>query len=313
MAGGFENLVGKTRVTNVESGVKGLDAHFAVIGNDSSGLGLQVLVCNWTGTGSPSVEAMRGAHRTRLGKKIFPLVVATVDSNDQVWLIGPVIDGSPVGPIASSQAERMLQAALNEPTGLSARRRLAHLLDSVRSTDVAGMMNAGLFATHYLTEGIRSEPDWAEATDTAQPWLKLRGESLITSMGYAVKTSTTNAHVLTTTGHNQPRAVAVLLNESESFDADSPMFAVSPVRFGLNVAKREDAPGLLAAPTTTCAEASFRDPASVAAATVILLGIARVDLRCLGVSPPSQGPSSIRHVEAGLLRLGGRSTRLWQS
>lgn len=245
MARGLENLVGHQTVANVESGVKGLEARFAVIGADSVGLGLQVLVCDWAGTGSPSVEAMRGAHNKRLGKKIFPLVVATVDVNAQVWLLGPAIDGSPVGPIGVSQAERILQAALNEPTGLSGRRRLAHLLDSIRSTDIAGMTNAGLFATHYVSEGIRTEPNWAEATDAARPWLKLRGESLIGSMGYTVKTSTANAHVLTTTGHNQPRAVAVLLKESESFDADSPRFAVSPVMFGLKVAKREGAPWLI--------------------------------------------------------------------
>jgi len=61
MAEGLEKLVGKTRVTSVESGVKELDALFAVIGADSKGLGLQVLVCSWTGAGDPTVEAMRYA------------------------------------------------------------------------------------------------------------------------------------------------------------------------------------------------------------------------------------------------------------
>jgi hypothetical protein len=64
-------------------------------------------------------------------------------------------------------------------------------------------------------------------------------------MGFTVKSTKANAHILTTEGHNQPRAVAVLLNESEAFEADSPRFAVSPVRFGLNVAQREDAPWLI--------------------------------------------------------------------
>ncbi len=77
----------------------------------------------------------------------------------------------------------------------------------------AGITNVGLFATHNLTAEIRSEPESAAATDAARPWLKLRGESLIASMGYTVKTSTAKAHILTPTGHNQPRAVAVLLRE----------------------------------------------------------------------------------------------------
>jgi hypothetical protein len=238
----LDTLTGHQTITNIDSGVESLDARSAVIGPDERGLGLQVLVCDSSGAGVPSVESMRETHRNRLGKKIFPLVVATVNSNDQAWLMGPAIDAAPVGPIPASQAERILQAALNEPGGLQGRRRLAHLVDSVRSTDIAGMTNAGLFATYYLTDGIRTEPGWDTASDTARSWLKLRGEHLITAMGYTVKTSTANTHVLTTTGHNQPRAVAVLLSESETFDADSPRFAVSPVRFGLNVAQREDAP-----------------------------------------------------------------------
>jgi hypothetical protein len=149
MTRALDSLSGQRIITRIDSEVKGLDARYVVIGPDLVGLGLQVLVCDWSGSGVPSVEAMREAHRKRLGKKIFPLVVATVDRNDDVWLMGPSIDAVPVGPIAASQAERILQAALNELVGLQARQRLAHLVDSVRSTDIVGMTNAGLFATHF--------------------------------------------------------------------------------------------------------------------------------------------------------------------
>jgi hypothetical protein len=158
MTRALDSLSAQRTIKNVESGVKGLDARYVVIGPDLVGLGIQVLVCDWSGGDVPSVEAMRKAHHERLGKRIFPLVVATVDRNDDVWLMGPSLDAAPVGPIPASQAERILQAALDELVGLQARQRLAHLLDSVRSTDVVGMTNAGLFATHFLTEGIRSEP-----------------------------------------------------------------------------------------------------------------------------------------------------------
>jgi hypothetical protein len=240
----LSTLTGHKTITNVDSDVPNLEARQVVMGPDASGLGLQVLICDWDAPGSPNVTAMRKAHANRIGNHIFPCVVATID-DDHVWLVGPAADAPPVGPIPVSQAERVLQAALDEPTGLQARQRLSHLLDSVRSTDVAGMTNAGLFATHYLTEGVRDEDGWPDASTTARPWLKLRGEPLITAMGFTVKSTKANAHILTTEGHNQPRAVAVLLNESEAFEADSPRFAVSPVRFGLNVAQREDAPWLI--------------------------------------------------------------------
>jgi hypothetical protein len=65
----LDSLVGRQTITNIESGVESLDTRCAVIGPDPSGLGLQVLVCDSSGTGAPRVEAMREAHRNRLGAK----------------------------------------------------------------------------------------------------------------------------------------------------------------------------------------------------------------------------------------------------
>ena len=72
MARSLDTLSGQQTIADVEPGVKGLDARCVVIGPDLVGLGLQVLVCDWSGAGVPSVEAMRQTHRNRLGKKIFP-------------------------------------------------------------------------------------------------------------------------------------------------------------------------------------------------------------------------------------------------
>jgi hypothetical protein len=126
----LNSLSGHKTITNVDSDVPNLDARQVVMGPDASGLGLQVLICDWTAPGSPNVTAMRKAHANRVGNHIFPCVAATVE-DDHVWLVGPAPDAPPVRPIPISQAERVLQAALDEPTGLQARKRLSHLLESL--------------------------------------------------------------------------------------------------------------------------------------------------------------------------------------
>src|SRR5690606_18540899 len=130
-------------------------------------------------------------------------------------------------------------------SGLRGRQRISHLLKGFTTTEVAGMNNSGLFATHYLVEGARQTPQWAAAAAEAAPWLGLRGEKLISAMGFTARRAANAAHILTTKESNEPRAAAVLLSEEESFDSASPRFAVSPVSFGLNLAKREGADWLM--------------------------------------------------------------------
>jgi hypothetical protein len=97
-------------ITNVDSDVPNLDARQVVMGPDASGLGLQVLICDWNAPGSPNVTAMRKVHSNRVGNHIFPCVVATVEDDDHVWLVGSAADAPPVGPIPISQVERVLQS-----------------------------------------------------------------------------------------------------------------------------------------------------------------------------------------------------------
>ena len=64
MTRALDSLVGQQTITNIDSDVKGLDARHVVIGPDLVGLGLQVLVCDWSRAGVPSVEAKAALFRT---------------------------------------------------------------------------------------------------------------------------------------------------------------------------------------------------------------------------------------------------------
>ena len=48
---------------------------------------------------------------------------------------------------------------------------------------------------------------------------------------------------MTTT--DAPRVIAILMNESESWDSDSPIYQLSPVAFGLALAAKKNAPWLI--------------------------------------------------------------------
>jgi len=241
----LESLTGQqTKNVDGETIPRNVELLKTLIGPGPAGLGLQVVVGKWNGAGAPTSEA-RAVHSQRLGKRIFPLVVALSDRAGATWIMGPSSDATPVGPIPESQAVRLLQAGLDEPSGIRGRQRIASLLRSFQSTEVAGMTNSGLFATHFLTQGVKETPIWAVAAEESKPWLGLRGEQLISAMGFSARRAATAAHVLTTTGSNEPRAIAVLLSDEESFDSSSARFAVSPVAFGLNLAQREGAGWLM--------------------------------------------------------------------
>ena len=185
---------------------------------------------------------MAALHKERLGKHVFPLIVLA-GTQQQAWMLGPSPDAAVIGPLPRGQAERLLQAALDEPTGLAARQRLATMQKAVESTALPGVVNTGLFATYYLTDSVPRRADWAEQRERSRPWMPERGERLIRALGFTAKKAAGSALVLTG-GTDAPHAVAVLLDASEQFDQSSPRYQVSPVAWGLQVAARNEVPWL---------------------------------------------------------------------
>ena len=74
-----------------DKGAADLDSLRSIVGADAVGLGLEVLVCNWTGGGQPKPASLRKLHTARVGKKIYPLVTSALgpsrDASHSVVLI----------------------------------------------------------------------------------------------------------------------------------------------------------------------------------------------------------------------------------
>lgn len=222
----------------------GFDVCEVVVGRDDAQLALEIVVLDAGPDASMSREALGSFHGARLGRRVSPVVVWARRSG-QAWLFGPNAQASVVGPVSVDQAQRMLQTALDEPSGLAARQRLAGMFAAIEGTKprtetdyLPGVANSGLFATHELRNGVRRREDWPESCEKAEPLLRLRREALVEALGYTAQSVAAHALILFADGIAS-RAVAVLLDENESFDGDSSRFSVSPVAYAVSLAQKQ--------------------------------------------------------------------------
>lgn len=193
-------------------------------------------------TRKPTTADVRKAWKARHGGRPSPVLLAVgYPSADGVVvaLCGPAGEDPPVHfDVERSLLERLAETALNEPTRHAAQRCLLRMLPEIES-EMPGLFNSGLLATQELRNGVPLRQDWPQATKDGKQSLTKRGRALIESLGFNVDHLGTNTSVLTA-GEDR-RAVAVFLDEGETFDAPGLRFeGVSPVSHALAVADREN-------------------------------------------------------------------------
>ena len=219
----------------------GITTEKVYVGPDPFNLGgFQVAVA--TAATAPSRQALRDLFAARKGKTQIQLVVAVVEGGT-VHLFGPDPQAQPI-ELPVERARRQLQSVLAEPDVLAATERLAGFLKSAESTGVSGFTNSALFATHHITCNVPKRPDWEQLGKEALPLLGMRRRQLIEALGFKTQAGPNGTLLLSIDGH-PPRAVAVLLDDSEQFDAKTQRFQLSPVAFGLAVAARQEVPWLV--------------------------------------------------------------------
>ena len=228
----------------------GFAINSVVIGQDPNKLGIEIVVLDADATAKTTREAMARFHTARVNDRIASVVIVAV-RDGFAWILPPNAKAALVGPLPADQTGRILQTALDEPTGIGARQRLAQMLgawEGIAPQDVEqqlmGIQNSGLFASHELRTGVRKRPDWSAACDRAKPLLRLRREELIENLGYTQQPLSAHALVLSS-GGVKSQAVALLLEETESFDGDSTRFSVSPVNYAIALASKHGLPWVM--------------------------------------------------------------------
>ncbi len=219
----------------------GIDLHQVHFGPNPKGLG-SFEIATAVSSHSPSAPELRQLHKSRLQGRDTSLVVAVVHG-ETVWMFGPDTTLQPQKQAIDS-ATRHLQAALDEGDSLQATKRFLSLSDAQSQTQMPGVRNRGLFATYHLRENSKRRADWSKFQDDSARIVRSRSRQLIEDLGFVV-TETANHTLVLNDSVDATRAVALLLDESESFENESPRFHSSPVAWGLSIAAERGVPWLI--------------------------------------------------------------------
>ncbi len=189
----------------------------------------------------PRTEAVRALWRQRHRRRPSPLVLVVIypsPDGDRASVCGPVGEEPPVvDEVDLADVERLCAASLCEPTRHHAVRLLSASLPDLES-ELSGLRNAGMFASHELRTGVPQRADWAAACAAGRRLLALRGRGLVEALGYWIEDHTTTASVLRAAGSR--RAIAVFLDEHEGFEEANQRFdGGGAVTHALAVAGRE--------------------------------------------------------------------------
>ncbi|MDE0267503.1 MAG: hypothetical protein OXI96_00480 [Acidimicrobiaceae bacterium] len=202
--------------------------------------GLEIVLVE-TARRPPAGELRKAWHKRRSSRVSPVLIVAAYPIADgiRVSLCGPVGEHPPIQhDVEISQAERLADVALNEPSHHAATRFLIANLPEMNS-ELPGVRNMGLFATQELRVGVPQRSDWQTTKTRGSSLLAFQGRELVEKLGFEIENLTTNTWKLTTSDRHT--AVAVFCDDDEPFEAPSQRFnATSPVSQALAVADRHD-------------------------------------------------------------------------
>ncbi len=185
----------------------------------------------------PNRDALRNAWKSRQGGRATPVLLVALHGG-RAALCGPAGESPPVFlDLDVGQVERICRTALAEPNRHAATRFLWSVLPEVKESQIPGLRNLGLFATHELEKGVPQRSDWSQAQQQAKPLLERRGRDLLTGLGFQVS-DTNQQYAILRCGQTK-MAVAVFLDRSEACDIASDRFGgMTPVQYAL--AKADD-------------------------------------------------------------------------
>jgi hypothetical protein len=110
-------------------------------------------------------------------------------------------------------------------------------------SDLPGLRNEGLLATHELRSGVPTRADWQTMCERARGLLPKRGRDLVESLGFTVQPRDTTTFTLRAGASETATAVAIFLDEQETFEGVGQRFdGNSPVSLALAKADADRLP-----------------------------------------------------------------------
>ncbi len=192
----------------------------------------------------PTATQLRELWQARHANTPSPLLVVVLHTDAQgpaASACGPVPPSpAPVLDLPRDQVERIVEAALAEPNRHAAVRFLQAVLPEADS-QLPGIRNLGLVASHELQFGVPVRRDWRAACESGTAVLDLRGRPLVEALGFTVEQRGASTYVLRADGI--ATAVAIFLEADETPEAENVAFGlVSPISAALARADMEQLP-----------------------------------------------------------------------
>lgn len=188
----------------------------------------------------PTKEYLQKTYSDRRGNRANPILIVAI-YGDKAGLCGPSGEDPPIyRDVDRGQAERVCNAALDKPDRFTAQQFLSEMLPQL-DEELTGLRNQGLLSTHELRVGVPDRDDWDDATEQAHRAFNDAPRDLIQGLNYEIDQLTDQSYVLKDASDGHERAVAMFLQEDESFDhAQDRFVGQSPVAYALNEADKRN-------------------------------------------------------------------------
>ncbi|WP_049982478.1 Eco57I restriction-modification methylase domain-containing protein [Halorubrum sp. BV1] len=190
----------------------------------------------------PQKSWLQRLYTDRRNQRINPILVVVLrDGGQTVDIIGPAGEDPDVKrDLEPSQVERICESALDRPDHHAAQRFLSAVLAQI-DEELVGLRNQGLLSTHELKTGVPDRDDWNEAVGQAEGLLDEEGRDLVEGLGYEIERLQDHSYILKDTSDSREQAVAVFLNEDESFDHAQDRFTgQTPISYALSEADKKN-------------------------------------------------------------------------
>ncbi|RIK74178.1 MAG: hypothetical protein DCC67_16905, partial [Planctomycetota bacterium] len=192
-------------------------------------------------TRAPAARTVRTALRERNNRRAAPLLLVVLHDG-QATLCGPAGDEPPIYQAEAGQVERLCREALAQPDRHAVLRLLRDALPSLESR-LPYIINQGFLATYELEVGARRHAAWDASHEHGRRLLGREGNQLLRGLGFHIERCDQATSLLRASAGGRRLAVAVLLDQTESPEMQTPRFTgLSPVSYALAVADRENVP-----------------------------------------------------------------------
>ena len=220
--------------------ISGLKSEKLFLGRGRDSLEVAVLTSN----NKPKTVTVKDAQKKRKNHRASPVLLTVIHGDNQASLCGASGDNPPVYKnIQLELVEKFCRTALKQPDRHRALKFCSRFLSSIEE-GLFGINNKGMLSSHHLIHGVKNRSDWEEAKRKSKTVSVFEKEELLKGLGFQI--SPLDSHTYILKSQDKKRALAVLLNASETHESTEQRFnQLSPVAYAMDKADQENMPWVL--------------------------------------------------------------------